>query len=506
MEELPQIAEGSSYPVEIFLHDYLKDHVIDGKVVLPAVEIMQICARWMRSQVPGVVPCYIHDADFQKFLVMDEGCDKKKALVHVETLTEDGAVLGLVTKTVSKRGGIGRKVVHATMGFSFHEPRYIAPPHDIASSLEGVVSVVPAEQIYEEAVPFGPRFRNVRDEVYLSQSGALGRVSGPSAADEVRPLGSPFPLDAAFHIAALWGQRYFGMRCIPVGIQQRLVLRPAEEDVFYTARVMFRKDVDKKLIFDLWIYDDAGFLCEAVLGLAMRCTGRGSAAARKGPGDGVGSLAMVSEHSVRHAVYEHRAQGNFADMALTENELARYAEMGDRRKKTFLGARLASKMVWRRLSGDDWEMPAESIHTVHEDDVRPAIPRTSGNVHYNCSVSHDSRFSIAAASGRRIGIDVEEIADRLIKVKKHYVRDDEAVVAEKSGLEIREAFLRIWSIKEAVSKAVNISLTDSWEKVSVRDIGYTESVFFIDDISHYAYHDTIDSHVFTLVIFNELPP
>jgi phosphopantetheinyl transferase len=387
------------------------------------------------------------------------------------------------------------------MEFLLNEPRFLPPAVDLASSLEGIVETVPADRVYKKAVLFGPCYHNLKGEAYLSPAGALGHVSGSSAESAGLPLGSPFPLDAAFHLASLWGQRYYNMQSIPVALQQRLVVSPTEKDGTYSARVVFKEKNEESLVFDIWLHDTAGQLHEAVLGLVMRGTRKDRPVSRIKRGKDPEGLSRVSEHSSFYAVFDHRALDDFAEKSLTPGELSRFEGMGDRRRQTFLGARLALKMVWRKISGDLLR-PAESIHTVHEDNIRPAIPQVNGEAKYNCSVSHDSRFSVAAASRKRIGIDVEEITDRVLKVKKYYTRDSEAAAVAGSELEKREAYTRIWTIKEAVSKALNISLPDSWELVSVETIGHEASDFLIEDNAYHAHHDTIDSHIFTIVIMD----
>ena len=80
------------------------------------------------------------------------------------------------------------------------------------------------------------------------------------------PLGSPFPLDAAFHTACAWGQRYAGVVAFPVGLDCRRVHRPTRPGDFYQAVVMPRRTTPELLVFDLALYDLDGGLCERVQG------------------------------------------------------------------------------------------------------------------------------------------------------------------------------------------------------------------------------------------------
>jgi hypothetical protein len=120
-------------------------------------------------------------------------------------------------------------------------------------------------------VPFGTAFRNVVSAVTLWPEGALTVVSGGPAEGEANSvLGSPFPLDAAFHAACAWAQRYRGVVAFPVAMARRRVWRPTQAGEHYATVVRFRGAEERGLRFDLHLCDQAGRLCESVQGLVMR--------------------------------------------------------------------------------------------------------------------------------------------------------------------------------------------------------------------------------------------
>ena len=77
--------------------------------------------------------------------------------------------------------------------------------------------------------------------------------------------------------------------------------------------------------------------------------------------------------------------------------------------------------------------------------------------------------------------------------------EKERALVENSSLGEMWASIRIWTIKEAVSKALNWNLADSWKRVLVTDIGLNRSSIIIDDKVHTAFHDTVDNHLFTVI-------
>ena len=174
--------------------------------------------------------------------------------------------------------------------------------------------------------------------------------------------------------------------------------------------------------------------------------------------------------------------------------------MSDRRRKSFLAARLACKRLSRTLSGDDTQTDPRAITTVYADRPRPCCPLPDGRSAYSCSVSHDDRFAVAVASTGRVGVDVEKMSERVLKSRSLYMSEQEQALVRESRLGEIETAVRMWSIKEAVTKALDITLAEAWHRVQVLSAGSSESRFKIDDQDPCtAVHDPVGRHVFTLV-------
>jgi len=198
-------------------------------------------------------------------------------------------------------------------------------------------------------------------------------------------------------------------------------------------------------------------------------------------------------------VIDQETIADFAVKALSTYEYQRSKFMGEKRLKSYLAARLALKYLSRKLSGNDKTTPASEIHTMMKDHVRPCCPVLDGERGVLCSVSHDRRFVIAVADDKEIGVDVETISDRILKVQKGYMNKKEMALTEVSPLGIVEASIRVWSIKEGASKAIDIPLEKAWKQVSVDEIGETRSMLDVEGVRYQAWHDTVDDHIFTLV-------
>lgn len=499
MEDLPKIGEKKRIPLKLAVKDYLRDHVFNGRAVFPAVEAMQVLAGSARDAVPGLDVSVIAGADFNKFLFIDPAM----AVLEVFNELERGETGDIISRlvTVRKQGttSITRAVEHVALIFPGTRASVTAPPLDITLGLEGICLHPDKERIYRDLVPFLPAYRNI-ETLHVSEQGALALVGGGTAEALSEPLGSPFPLDAAFHAACVWGQRHAGIVGFPVHIDERSILKKTGPGGTYISRVTPRSADSGLLVFDLWIYDGDGDLCEAVRGLHMRDVSGGKLLPpqwiRSSAGD---PLEKIRAQCHDLAIIELDTITAPCERIFSGAERERSASMREKRRLTFCSARLALKTLSRRLSGGDMTTPPGAITTIHPDG-RPRCPRTDGAEIMHCTASHDSRFAVAAVSERPIGIDVEEITERVLKGQEHYMNEEEIALVKGHPLGEMEACLRVWSAKEAVSKASGLHLTETWRKSSVTEIGADQSVISVEGKKHEALHEVVEGHIVTLVI------
>jgi len=476
--------------------------------VLPAVEAAELLARAARRFLPGTDVTAMVDLRFDKFLFLDPEAPPTAAFCDL-ALHENGDIQAvLATRTTSKKAAMTRVKEHAAVRFSRRKPdRPDLMPDlalDLASALEGACFTVENDDIYRELVPFGPAFRNVT-RVHLTAGGAIAEIKtpfDPAGEETTRQLGSPFPLDAAFHAACVWGQRFAGVVAFPLAVDRRRIFRNTRPGDTYFGHVTPVRGEPGRLNFDLRLFDSGGRLCETAAGVRMRDVSGGKL---KPPRWIAGeeqnqSAERIAVRCRAISVIELKSVAPFANKVLSAEEKIRFEKMGDRRRKSFLAARLACKRLSRTLSGQDEVTDPRDISTVFADRPHPCCPRTDGGSVCACSVSHDNRFSVAVACDRPVGIDVEKISGRVLKTHRLYMDESEMALVRASLLGEAETAVRIWSIKEAVTKALDINLADAWRRVRVTTVGAYESRFQIDDDApSHAFHDAVRQHVFTLV-------
>ena len=505
MEDISRIdADRVRLPLDIPIPSHLRDHHVEGKAVLPAVVAMQWLGETVRRFQPDVKICCMTRVRFDKFLYLPAGEKKIRAWVDIESRPGRDVTARLLTKTKSKKASITRTKEHAAIRYPRKKISSPLLPLDLNAAIEGVCFEVSPGKIYRELVPFGPAFHNIKAPLILSQHGGLAQIGSPpdkGFASVSKTLGSPFPLDAAFHAACVWGQRYMGRVAFPVGLENRTVFKPTRSEERYFCRILpIHRELNRQLV-DIWIYDADGTPFEYIGRVDMKdvSAGRVKPPAWLMEDMEPESLPHVKSQCRAYSIIELKAQMPFAEKTLAPREEKRIRKMGTKRKPSYLAARLACKRVSRLLSGNDTHTPASDIITVGADFRHPCCPPTDRSAVPGCSVSHDDRFAIAVAAPGPIGVDVEKASPRLLKSQALYMDAAERALLQSSALDEIQTAVRIWSAKEAAAKALDISLADSWRRVKLWEIGRNESRARID-LKHnlVIYHDEVGRHVFSV--------
>ena len=239
-------------------------------MIFPAVEMMIVLARNVRNQFPQVKLQIIESAQFNKLLTLDPASNTQE--IYIETDTIEGRIhASLLTSTASKSGSMKRMLEHASLTF-VHASAIPAPSvvFRAARKLESSCIHVPSVSIYRELVPFGLSYRNLTGDLSVSIEGAIADISGGGADADDSLLGSPFVLDAAMHAACVWGQRFCDQVAFPVGFDRRIIYKPTQKGANYMARITPVEISRDPLIFNAWIFNADGIICEEISGLRMR--------------------------------------------------------------------------------------------------------------------------------------------------------------------------------------------------------------------------------------------
>jgi hypothetical protein len=259
-------------PVTIAVQPWFRDHCFNGKVILPAVETMEIMAGAVKEIEADTLLRGMYDARFSKFLEIPEGVTELSALVEYDERDEGEIGVKLLSRTCYKK--ITRIKEHARIKFSNRlQNSGETVPIDQPLSTKPTGSVE-AKRIYEELVPFGPCYHTLTGHLHLSNLAAWGILQAPNfplgQEEMAKNLGSPFPLDGAMHAACVLGQTITDFVPFPVGFARRIIHNPTKAGEQYSTTVVLVNQNSDELVFDLSIFDASGKPCETVKGLQMR--------------------------------------------------------------------------------------------------------------------------------------------------------------------------------------------------------------------------------------------
>ncbi len=270
MEDHSRMRERVRIPLVIPVLPYLKDHRFEGKIILPAVEIMQRLAASVQDYRSDAYVRCMRFASFDRFLNIETDSPIIEAFNEMEFYESGRISSKLITAGRVGDTNITRTKVHAAVNFTAPVDSISGPPVAPAAGQGDAVYRISSEELYRDLVPFGPSYRNVRGEISLAESGAIARVYAADHPAPAEPLGSPFPCDGALHVACAWGQRFHHIVAFPAGFKKRLIVEPAIPGETYSCTILPVSVIGESLLFDIWIHDLAGVLREEIKGVIMR--------------------------------------------------------------------------------------------------------------------------------------------------------------------------------------------------------------------------------------------
>lgn len=247
------------------------DHRFENRAVLPAVVALRHLAAVADRHSGAPAANTVTDARFERLLPLpDPGAGPIQAWVELAPAGETRIAARLMTRREAGPAGIARWLTHvqAVLGTATAIRNTPAPPATDIGFFQ-----FPAARLYADLVPFGPAFRNVVGHVKLGPDGARAVVRAPQWPGDHQPaafLGSPYPLDAALHVACAWGQRYAACVPFPVGFDRLVVAEPTVAGREYRCNVSPRGHHGTRLTFDIDLRTSAGGLAESVVGLRMQ--------------------------------------------------------------------------------------------------------------------------------------------------------------------------------------------------------------------------------------------
>lgn len=258
-------------PIEIVVQPWLKDHSFNGRIVLPAVETMNLLAAEVAGAYPDIEVRVMEQVRFARFLEIPPHCTTVGAQIEC-CRNENGSIRAKLQRRTALKT-MTRLHEHGEIWFS---PAPLPDrPNSITAALQKPgrsATRVTAERIYKEMVPFGPAYQTLTGILSLSEQGAWGTLQAPLLPETniQKRIGSPFPLDGALHAACVHGQQYVDFVPFPVGFARRVIQQPTRPGQTYRVIIVPVSRTADELVFDLVILDNDGQMYETVTGVRMR--------------------------------------------------------------------------------------------------------------------------------------------------------------------------------------------------------------------------------------------
>jgi hypothetical protein len=276
MENVSRLNTPIRHSWTINIYPYLYDHHLEGKTVFPAAETVIELSRAVKINFPQAAINNLTDAKFARFLSIPADAKVLTAFVGIEKGDEPGITASLLSSVKSKTGNISRTVEHARVKFAgIAGNQLLVHPFRIWEKLEGKCINVPAAAIYRELVPFGKAYQNISGDLSVSRAGAQAFLSGGDTEADDQYLGSPFPFDAALHMACVWAQRFTDVVAFPIGFAKRTIYQKTKKRATYLGRIVPVVINTQPFVFNAWIFDMQGSVCEEIQGIQMQDVSRG---------------------------------------------------------------------------------------------------------------------------------------------------------------------------------------------------------------------------------------
>ncbi len=212
-----------------------------------------------------------------------------------------------------------------------------------------------------------------------------------------------------------------------------------------------------------------------------------------GPWSGIGRLQSACLGMI---LFDIEALSLQEEVCLTPHETARVERMGPRRRKSFIAARVALKRLARHLGLVEKTQPDRTIETLGPDDQRPCLAESG----LYCSVSHDSRMVVAVAHNHPIGVDLEVISNKALRVLNPFWVGGEKDLISLSPLGPERAATLAWTAKEAAAKAFGLHLVQALREIEMVRVGAKEGQISYQGKIYPLWNSEGQGQILTLII------
>lgn len=212
-------------------HEYLADHQLKGKKVVPLASVADAFAAAFLELSPRSdgAPLVLSELELIRG-VMGGDTTQLRLLGRAEADGTETATLEL------KAQSPGGQPVTAYRGRAGYEPTLARQAPALTGEPEALE--LPLEEFYARHTFHGPRFRGVQRITGMTAQGITGEVRGAQATEWLPERShfaiDPLALDSAFQLAGYWLQCHLKKAGFPIGFEQLVLYRPLQGNLQVT--------------------------------------------------------------------------------------------------------------------------------------------------------------------------------------------------------------------------------------------------------------------------------
>ncbi|GMT49514.1 MAG: hypothetical protein IEMM0008_1053 [bacterium] len=513
---------------------FLREHAFNDRIVVPAVLFLEMMAQNAKLLFPGHQLTKVNYIDFKGILTLKEDIETKVITETVcSELNNDSAVIEgtIYYELMNQRLQMKRKRVIARFEAILKPDDYLGEQENIFPFFPVSDLVIEKEDIYPDLVGIGESFNQLDSVLQLSsKKGITGQlIKRDTGENQVYTdsylLGDLFIRDSAYHLASIFGNHVVGGFNIPFymsDIHFNKSLR--DKSYFCTAHVLEHTDTESA--YSLKIVDDEGSVVESY--------GRISYTYKVGIlGDPVveGKIIKRMERireleDLKKAIQQHvelvaiwsvtmiEKIETFLKELLTNDEIVIYNKyLRKKSRLDFLGGRILSKLnilyamnKWPATRSDFTD-----LNIKRTENGSPELHIKESITKPFFSISHKTNYIFCASQTHGpLGIDLEEISERLIKVKKKYVSKGEEEILLSCSRDsanlypsLTHLYTALWASKEAIIKYLNKSFYDIANNAILTKVEKNKFYFIYDQngcsLPLKTVHFTYSNYVFSVI-------
>jgi malonyl CoA-acyl carrier protein transacylase len=472
---------------------FLGDHVYEGNPVLPGVMGFELIEETARQLVGRPVTA-LQDVSFERAIKLHHG-DPIRVITTAEIVGREGGE-PVVEVTVSSE----REVKTGRTIRNDHFSGVARFDQRDADSDEPEPLVFDDTARYDEGPDRGDIYKRffhtglfrVMDSVpHLGDDVVLGygrNPRGPLIADQSndRFISDPMVREMGFQTTGLWGMMRNDTSYLPYGIGEAVQFGHAApgETVCIRAERRREADTDHTIAFDVEIRADDGRLLQRMSKVEL--------VGHRALDDDETFEALAPRRMTQLRLSHPEAEALLADRdlerdaILTDSERQSWERLkSDRRRGEWLAARVAAKeLVSRHIRDFTGYRPDLGDVVISKDEHGAPYVQLRGEAANHSegfdapslTLTHANGVAIAglAAPGprARIGTDLEAIEERDASFAENYFSSHERslTLPGPESADDSTTWTALWSIKEAVSKALGLGLKLSLAEISIEDL------------------------------------